>query len=346
MAVLISIALLAACSSRAAEAPAALGLMTGSGGGSSAGYNYDVAESVPFRNEMATIMPFSAPAPESPAEGMQTESAGDAAGDIGSAASGEVPAGTTQTAAGGLAEKIIYSAYAEIETVEFDETIDKVHEMLNLNGAFIENSYIGGRNYAQSRHGYQAYRSARFTLRVPQERLASMTESLSMLGNVIVVQNDAQNITSQFFDTQSRLTALRTEEESLLNMLAKAETVADMIIIVERLSEVRYGIESLTSTLRNWQNQIDYSTLSLHIQEVEVFTEIQPIHRTYWQQIGDGLQGSIRAVGMFFMDLFRWIIVSLPVLIILAVIAAAVAIIVRSKIRKARKRKESADEQS
>ena len=256
---------------------------------------------------------------------------------------GEISAEPTSGSGGGLAEKIIYTAHAEIETVEFDNTIEAVHGLRARYGAFIENSYVGGRNYAQSRFGHQSYRSARFTLRVPQDQLASMTELLDSLGNVTFIQNDAQNITAQFFDTQSRLTALRTQEQSLLNMLAKAETVADMIIIEERLSDVRYNIESLTSTLRNWQNQIDYSTLTLNIQEVEVFTEIVPIHRTYWQQIGDGLQNTVRGVGRFFMGLFMWIIVNLPVFIILAIIAAAVTFIVRSKIRKLKKKNEPAE---
>ena len=237
---------------------------------------------------------------------------------------------------GGLSEKIIYTANADIEAVNFDETIEKVYDLIGLNGAFIESSYIGGRNYAQSYYGYQTYRSANFVLRVPKDRFETVTGNLDILGNVTSLQTNAENITAQFLDTESRLSSYRIQEERLLAMLEKSDTVADMITIESRLAEVRYSIESLTSTLKNWQNQVDYSTLTLYIHEVENFTETVPIQQTYWQQIGTGLQSTTKSVGRFFTNLFKWIIVNLPVLIILAIIAAAIVIFVRRKIRKNR----------
>ena len=256
-----------------------------------------------------------------------------------SGGSGLVPI-TDTAAGGGLAEKIIYSVYADIETVKFDETIQMVYELLALNNAFIESSYIGGRNYAQSYYGYQTYRSANFTLRIPKDRLNAVTASLDSLGNVTSLRSDAENITSQFFDTQSRLNSYRTQEERLLDMLSKADNVPDMIAVEQRLADVRYNIETLTTTLNNWQSRVDYSSLTLYISEVEIFTEITPIHRTYWQQIGDGLQANTKGIGNFFKGLFSWIVISLPVLIVLAIVAAACVIIVKRRLRRMKKRDE------
>jgi hypothetical protein len=240
---------------------------------------------------------------------------------------------------GGLVEKIIYSVRANIETVDFDESIEGVYKLLAQNGGFIENSDIGGRNYQQSYHGWQTYRGAQFTLRVPKDRLNTITASLDTLGSVTSQTSNAENITAQFFDTQSRLNSYNTQEERLLDMLSKSENVTDMIAIEERLADVRYQIESLTTTLRNWQNQVDYSSLYLFITEVEKYTEITPVQqRTYWQQIGDGFQATTRSVGSFFKDLFRWLVVSLPVLIIIAAIAVITLIIVRMQIRRRAKR--------
>ena len=234
----------------------------------------------------------------------------------------------------GLAEKIIYSVYADVETVKFDETIEKVHRLLERHKAFIENSNISGINYEARLYGWNEFRSAYFSLRVPQEQLNAMTANLDSLGNVTYLSSSADNITAQFFDTQSRLNALEIQEERLLSMLAKADEITDLIALEERLSDVRYQIESITSTLNNWQRQVDYSTLTLNIREVEQFTEQTPIHRTYWEQIGDGFMATIRSIGDFFMALFKWLIVSAPVLVILAVIAVIIFIIIRKVIRK------------
>jgi len=239
----------------------------------------------------------------------------------------------------GFSEKIIYSVFAELETMRFDETIAGVHTLMANYGAFIESSSIGGVSSASKFYGWNEYRSAYFSIRVPKERLDAMTSSLDNLGNVTHINSNATNITSQFFDTQSRLNSLIIQEDRLLDMLAKAEDVPDLIMIEERLSDVRYQVESLTTTLNNWQNQVDYSTLTLSINEVEQFTERVEIHRSYWQQIGDGFLSTIRGIGRFFMNLFMWLIISAPVLIILAVVGVAALIIVRWKLRSIAKKK-------
>jgi len=261
--------------------------------------------------------------------------------------SGSGEAGTAVTpisapAAEDFAEKIIYTVYADVETMKFDETIDRVDAMLVKYGGFIESSSISGINYASDYYGWNEYRYAHFILRIPKDRLEAITADLSSLGNVINRTSNAENITSQFYDIQSRVNSLRVQEERLLEMMAKAEDVSDLIIIEERLGEVRYQIESLMTTLNNWQRQIDYSTLTLSIREVESFTEITELNRSYWQQIGDGFVSTLRGVGNFFMAFFKWLIISAPVLLILAVIAVVVLILVRRSIRLSKNKQSTA----
>jgi len=248
--------------------------------------------------------------------------------------SGSSIAGITAPVIEGFAEKIIYSVYADIETITFEDTIAGVNSLIISYGAFIENSNISGRNHASQFFGWNDLRSANFTIRVPKEHLNAITGHLEGLGNVLQLSSNATNITAQFIDTESHLNSLTVQEERLLSMLAQADDVADLILLEERLSNIRYQIESITSTLKNWQNQVDYSTLTLNIREVEQYTERVEIHRSYWQQIGDGFMSSMRGVGRFFMGLFKWLIVSAPVLIILAALAVVTILIVRKKLKE------------
>ena len=297
---------------------------------------------------MATPAPMEAPLPSMPEEAIMYDYAeyevyNDADGSLMSSVdSGFGVASVSTPATDGLAEKIIYSVYADIETVSFDETIENVNVLLAAYGAFIENSSISGINYAARFHGWTDYRYAYFSIRVPVQNLDAMTDRLNILGNVVNRNSSADNITAQFFDTQSRLNSLTLQEERLLEMLSQANDIPDLIAIEERLSDVRYQIEWLTSMLTNWQRQVDYSNLALSIREVEQFTEPTLIHRTYWQQIGDGFMATIRGVGRFFMNLFMWVIVAAPVLVILAIIGFVIFIIARKKLRAAEaKRKET-----
>ena len=230
-------------------------------------------------------------------------------------------------------DKIIYNFSADIETMKFDDSLQDLNMLLGKYGAFVETSYISGSSY-----GVTTYRRASFTIRVPVSNFKGMTDSLTLLGNVINANTTSQNITAQFIDTQSRLNAYKTEESRLLAMLNKAETVTDMITIESRLSDIRYQIESLTSTLQNWQNQVDFSTVTLLIREVEELTEQKPIQRSYWEKMLDGLQSTLTSIGDFFKGFFMVIVVILPVLLIFAVIAVIIIIIVRAANKKKRAR--------
>lgn len=238
-----------------------------------------------------------------------------------------------------LAEKIIYSMDAHIETMDFDGSVEKVSELLERFGGFVESSSVSGVDLYSRENGYTVTRYANYTLRIPSENYGGMTESLSEIGNVTNRSSYAENITTQYYDSQSRLSAYRTEEERLLNMLEKVEDVESMISIEERLSEVRYQIESLETKLLNWQRQVDYSTVYLYIQEVAFLTPEKPVVRTYWEQVADSFTDSIEGIGRFFKQLFKSFVGAIPVLVILAVFVVIALIVVKKVVKKAKAKK-------
>jgi len=242
-------------------------------------------------------------------------------------------------ASDGLVEKIIYSARAEIETRNFDKTIETLDDMIRLHGAIVESSNISGINYATNSYSGQRLRHAHYTIRVPVNNFDTIRAKLDNLGNVVNQNSYAENITSQFIDTEARRNSLLLQEERLLDMMSKADEVADLIMLEQRISDVRYQIEWLTTTLNNWQRQVDYSSLTINIIEVEEYTEFVPVHRSYWEQMGDGIMSTLRGIGNFFTSIFMWLVVSAPVLLFLALAALLVLIIVRSKIRSYKKKR-------
>ena len=65
---------------------------------------------------------------------------------------------------------------------------------------------------------------------------------------------------------------MTTEQERIWALLEKADTLEAVIALEERLSEIRYQLESMESQLKLYDNQVDYSTVSIHISEVAVYT--------------------------------------------------------------------------
>ena len=245
---------------------------------------------------------------------------------------GTLPAGSAPSAGQIAVEKIIYSAGATVETTDFDATLEKLEALIASYGGFVESSSISGNNYYSSSHGYSSTRSADYRIRIPSGSFASVMGSLTTLGNVPYSNTYTENITSQYYDVQARLNAYRTQEQSLLDMMTKAEKVSDLLEIQEQLSDVRYHIESLQSTLTNWDRQVSYSTISLSVQEVKEYTPEAKL--SYGQQLSLAISRGFKSVVEFFSDLLLWLLEALPLLVIFAVLIFLVVRLIRGLRRK------------
>ena len=215
-------------------------------------------------------------------------------------------------------DKIIYSGEAEVETRDFDDSIAKLMEMLEQYGGWIESSSLSGANYYSISRGNSGNRSASYTLRIPSQHFETVMNSLSDIGNVPYTYTYSENVTAQYYDTQARLTAYETQETRLLEMMEKAETVSDVITIEEKLTELRYQIESLQSTLNNWDRQVSYSTLRVGVTEVGEYTP-QP-QQSYLQELWQALTGAFKDLGRFFKNFLVFLVSAIPTIIVLAIL--------------------------
>ncbi len=233
----------------------------------------------------------------------------------------------TGLSGGELSEKIIYSASVDLETLDFDASVQALYDLMEQYDAFLENSSLTNRQLLSD----SGHRVGDFTIRVPQEHYADLTGALEQVGHITSLNSYADNITSQYTDTQSRLNAYETEEQRLLEIMAQAETVEDLISLESRLSDIRYQKEALTSQLQNWDNQVSYSTVTLNLWEVRDLTPEPQEERTYWQQVGDGFLSTIQWMGQAGKTLFRVFVAALPVLLIPAVVVLVVLLHLRKK---------------
>ena len=174
--------------------------------------------------------------------------------------------------------KIIYTASVSIETTEFDKAVAALENQVQKIGGFVESSNVtGDTQYNSDGTTTVVNRWAYYTVRIPCDHFESFLHETEGFGNVTSTSRDAQNVTSAYTDYEARLSSLNTQEERLLDMLAKSEDVETLIALEQRLSDVRYEIESIERNLRNYDMQIKYSTVNLDLREVEVYTPTVPV---------------------------------------------------------------------
>lgn len=236
-------------------------------------------------------------------------------------------------------EKIIYSGDATVETTAFEESVAALEAMIAEAGGFIESSSVNGSNYYDSSRGYASRRSASYTLRVPSEKFATLMSSLSDIGNVPYTYTYTENVTAEYYDVQARLKALQAQETRLLEMMEIAETVEDIITIEDKLTDVRYRIDSFQSSLNNWDRRVAYSTLNITVKEVQVYTPETVTKISYGEELWRAFTGALKNAGQFFKDLLVFLVSAIPTLGILAALILIFRPLLKKLAQKAKARR-------
>lgn len=229
--------------------------------------------------------------------------------------------------------KLIRTFHIQIQTKEFDEVVEGIQAKVQELGGYIENSSLDSGSSYYSNYNRYSY----ITVRIPSDKLDGFVDNVKETSNVTSISESTEDITLNYVDVESRKIALETERDRLLELLEKAETVEDIITIESRLSEVRYQLESYTSQLRTYDNQVDYSTVYIDISEVDRETKVEP--KTFWEEVTEDFGDSLYGLGQGFRGFAIWFLGSSPYLILWAVIIGAVVFAVRTIGKKRRLKK-------
>lgn len=231
-------------------------------------------------------------------------------------------------------QKIITTLNITAQTEDMDPLLEKINGKIAQLGGYMEAQEI----YNGSSYDNYRYRNAYLTIRIPAKDLDSFVALVKENSNVVRQSTSTENVTLTYVGVQSRITALETEQARLLELLAKAENMEDLLLIESRLTEVQAELEEYTSRLRVLDNKIDYSTIHLDLEEVREYTPVEEEPKTVWQRIGSGLSQNLKDIGKGFVNFFVWLIVAIPYLLIIGGIAVVVILIVRKAVKKNKKK--------
>lgn len=236
--------------------------------------------------------------------------------------------------------KLIKTVDLNVETESYDTLVAGLESQITELGGYIEYQYqYNGSGYSN----YQETRYANMQIRIPVKRMEEFIVRVGEQSNITNKEERVEDVTLRYVDLESHKKALLTEQDRLLDLLTVAETVEDIITIEQRLSDVRYQLESMESQLRTLDNQIDYSTINLSIREVKRLTPTQ--EKTVWDKIKNGFSESIYNIGHGIVNFFIWFVVNIPYIIIWAVVIFVAFRIIKAIIKK-KNRKKSDGKQS
>ena len=235
--------------------------------------------------------------------------------------------GGSQTLTGGTVlqsdAKMIYRASIEVQTQDYTTSESAITELVKSCGGYFESKSLSNRS--------SGYRYGEFTVRVPAAEYEHFCEQVGSLCHVTYMSSSAENITEEYYDTDSRLKTAQIKLERLQELLSKADNMADIITIESAISDTEYEIESLSGTLRHYDALVDYATVSLTLSETYKLDENEGAPLTFGARIARAFTNGLRDTGVFLEDLAIGIANNLVFLAVLAALAVVVVRAVRKK---------------
>ena len=232
--------------------------------------------------------------------------------------------------------KIIRQGELNIQTEQFDQSVEALNQLTASCGGYFESAsvYGGGSRDANAR------RRGEYVVRVPAERYDHFLSSTGQLGYVTSKSESSQDVGERYYDTEARLKTQRTKQERLLALLERSETMEDIIVLENALSEVEYQIEQYSSELNRYDALVGFSTFYVYLNEVGRVTEEVGETASLGQRMAAGVQASFLGLGQGFQDLLIWMSYNLVLVVILAVVIAAGAVAGRRYWKDLRKKKD------
>ncbi|MFM7424897.1 MAG: DUF4349 domain-containing protein [Elainella sp.] len=126
--------------------------------------------------------------------------------------------------------------------------------------------------------------TALLQIRVPEQNLEATLKALTQLGTVQQQEIAAEDVASQLVDHQARLRNLRKTEATLLEIMNRSGSVADVLKVAQELSNVRNLIEQVDAQVKDLENRVAYSVVTIHLQQQTVTIPAQPQLQTQIQE--------------------------------------------------------------
>jgi len=195
--------------------------------------------------------------------------------------------------------KVVRTGAIQLVVGDYASARAKLDALLAATGGYVDSTQVS--------HSQGSVSNATIVVRLPSDTFGSILPKLRELGEITGETTNAADITAQYVDISARLASSKALEKRLLELATARDGGIEAVLAVEReLARVRGEIESYEGTMRQWNDQIAMSTLTLTLS-----TRAPAIAATaepgLGQRISSGFSGSIEALR----DFGGWLAVTL-----------------------------------
>jgi hypothetical protein len=219
-------------------------------------------------------------------------------------------------------DQIIKIGSISIQVGNLDDSIARATDQIHA---------IGGLLAGSDRTVTSAEDLASVTYRLPVAQFETALSVMRKLGTKVLSEHtESTQVGGQIVDLTARIANLRASEKAIQAIMAKANTIGDVLTVQQRLADVQGQIEELSGQLNGLTDQAAFSTLTV-IFEVPILSTpspspsptpspvptATPIPWSAGDQAGQAT-GALSEVGKSTATILIWIVILvLPIILVL-----------------------------
>ena len=237
-----------------------------------------------------------------------------------------------------ISEKKIRTVNLSLECKSMEGAEKELKDKVKAQGGYIESE-----DYSAISQWNDTKRM-NFTIRLPKENVDSFLDFLNGEGRILSKSENLQDVRLQYRDAKNHIKALETEQERILALMEKAETVDQLIALENRLTEIRYQLDSYNSEILDYDNKVDFSTIYLELQESIDGKINQSGNYSFFDRVRDGFIRNLFEIRLFFEDTALFVLVFIPQILLVLLIILLIVFANKKLLNKKKKEKQEKQE--
>ncbi|MDO4732495.1 MAG: DUF4349 domain-containing protein, partial [Bacillota bacterium] len=228
-----------------------------------------------------------------------------------------------------IERKIIKNYNLSLQVEDFDSAYAQISDLASEYGGYVVSGNTSDYEGSVVRHGW-------LSIRVDAMRADEVVDRIAELGSIEENSFSSNDVTSEYYDTQTRLEQYRAQEERLLALYEKAESIEDLIALESEMTRVIAEIEAMEGNLRYYDQLTSLSLIDINLYTPNNYTKT--VEPTGWEGFLENVKsGFLRGVNGLLdgiASVFIFIVRILPSLIVIGLIAALLLLFIRRRRRK------------
>ena len=158
---------------------------------------------------------------------------------------------------------------------------------------------VGGEVFSQQTNLVAEHPTSTIVFKVPPGKVNTLLTSLGELGKVQSQTSQAEDVTAQFVDIESRITSAERSVLRAREFLDKAGTVGELASLESELSRRETERESLLGQKRVLESRTSLATITLTLTPTPKAAEVAKVDKPKKATVGRALHNGVRTVSDF-----------------------------------------------